>query len=202
MNKSQLLINYKSKKEEIKKRLQEFSKIPKKDYLHELFFCILTPQSQAKKCWQAVVQIKKNNLQNKKLLQSCLASKTRFHKNKTEYLIEARKKFPKIKNKIAGNFSPLKLRNWLAENVKGLGLKESSHFLRNIGKSENQIAILDRHILKNLEELKIIKKVKNLNKKSYLEIEKKFKNFSEKIKIPLDYLDLLFWSEETGTIFK
>ena len=52
------------------------------------------------------------------------------------------------------------LRNFIAENVKGYGLKEASHFLRNIGKSDNQIAILDRHILRNLKALDIIEEEK------------------------------------------
>ena len=40
----------------------------------------------------------------------------------------------------------------------GLGYKEASHFLRNIGLSED-IPILDRHILKNLVLLGAIDKV-------------------------------------------
>lgn len=77
----------------------------------------------------------------------------------------------------------------------------NSHFLRNIGKRD--LAILDRHILKNLKNLKAIDELpKALTKKKYLEIEGKFKAFSNKIKIPIDELDLLFWSQETGEIFK
>ena len=88
------------------------------------------------------------------------------------------------------------------KNVNGLGYKETSHFLRNIGLGKN-FAILDRHILKNLKRYGVIKSIpKTLTRKKYLEIERKMKKFSEKIKIPLAELDLLFWSEETGEIFK
>ena len=64
--------------------------------------------------------------------------------------------------------SPMELREWLVKNVKGLGYKEASHFLRNIGKSED-LAILDRHILKNLQDLKVINDIpKKLPTQKYL----------------------------------
>jgi N-glycosylase/DNA lyase len=84
----------------------------------------------------------------------------------------------------------------------GFGLKEASHFLRNIG-SEFDLAILDRHIIKNLLRYGVIDEIpKSLTKKQYLMIEERMKKFSKKIGIPLAELDLLFWSEETGEIFK
>ena len=89
---------------------------------------------------------------------------------------------------------------YLVKNVKGLGLKEASHFLRNTG--HENLAILDRHILKNLAKLNIIELPKTLTPKIYFEIENKFQNFSKEVNIPMDELDLLFWSMETGEIFK
>ncbi len=198
---NQLISQYKEKKQEIEEKLSQFSNIDEKNWQDELFFCILTPQSQAKKCWNAVQELKNNNIKEKQAVELCLSDKTRFHKNKTRYLIEAKKNWEIIKQKIKQTNDVVKLRNWIAENVKGIGLKEASHFLRNIGKSNNKIAILDRHILKNLEKFGIINETK-LTKKRYLEIEEKFKDFSENIGIPLDHLDLLFWSQETGEIFK
>jgi len=43
---------------------------------------------------------------------------------------------------------------------------------------------------------------RTLTKKRYSLIEKRFRQFSEEIRIPIDHLDLLFWSNETGEIFK
>ena len=94
------------------------------------------------------------------------------------------------------------MRNFISENVKGYGLKEAGHFLRNIGKSDNQIAILDRHILRNLKSFGVIDKDFIKNKEEYLVMEGKYLKFADKIKIPADELDLLFWSKETGEIFK
>ena len=46
-------------------------------------------------------------------------------------------------------------REWLVHNVKGIGYKEAGHFSRNIGFTQD-LAILDRHILKNLKKLEPI----------------------------------------------
>ena len=93
-------------------------------------------------------------------------------------------------------------REWLVENVKGLGYKEASHFLRNIGLGEN-LAILDRHILKNLALLGVIKEVPtSLTKRIYLEIERKMIAFSKEANIPMGHLDLLLWYKEAGEVFK
>ena len=73
--------------------------------------------------------------------------------------------------------------------------------MRNIG--HRNLAILDRHILKNLVRHKVIKELPpTLTPKRYLAIEQQFQQFASKIGISMDALDLLFWSEETGEIFK
>lgn len=132
--------------------------------------------------------------------------RVRFRHNKSEYLVEAREKFLdddfSLKEKLKEFEDPKNARKWIVDNIKGLGLKESSHFLRNIGYTQD-LAILDRHILKNLEDLGVIEEVpKTLTKKKYLEIEEKMKGFSDEVGIPLGHLDLVLWQEETGHIFK
>src|SRR4030042_2590550 len=80
-------------------------------------------------------------------------------------------------------------REWFVKNIKGLGYKEASHFLRNIGLGE-KIAILDRHILKNLNLFGVIKEIpKSVSKAKYLKIEKNMIEFAKKIDIPLSHLD-------------
>lgn len=194
---------YQQKKSEIQNRLKQFQNLEQKKYVKEFIFCLLTPQSQAKKCWQAVEEIfalPKNKLTEEKLVE-ILSTKTRFHNTKAKRVLEGFESWKKIKNKLE-NSNSFELRNWLAENVNGYGLKESGHFLRNIGKSNNKIAILDRHILRNLKSAGIIKEEKIKNKKHYLEIESAFMKYSENLKIPIDELDLLWWSKENGEIFK
>jgi N-glycosylase/DNA lyase len=93
-------------------------------------------------------------------------------------------------------------REWLVKNIKGLGYKEASHFLRNMGFGES-IAILDRHILRNLHLLSVIEGIpESLSRVKYLLIEKKMAEFAKEINIPLAHLDLLLWYKETGEIFK
>jgi N-glycosylase/DNA lyase len=195
-------IEYKSKKDLIKKRLSEFSDLNEKDYFSEFLFCLLTPQSNAKKCWVAVNDIIKLKKFEENRIKEILRDKTRFHNNKSKYIVNSKETWNKIKNSIKDIKDKKALRNFLADNVKGYGLKEAGHFLRNIGKSENQIAILDRHILRNLKNLGVIEEEEIKNKDHYYEIEKKFLDFSVKIGIPIDELDLLFWSRENGEIFK
>ena len=91
---------------------------------------------------------------------------------------------------------------WLVKKIKGIGYKEASHFLRNIGFSD-EVAILDRHILKNIKKLGVIKEIpKTITPKKYLEIEKKIEKYCKKIEIPMDHFDLLLWYLEAGEVFK
>src|SRR5438034_9606199 len=95
-----------------------------------------------------------------------------------------------LKSRISSFYNPFELREWLVENVKGLGYKEASHFLRNIGLGEG-FAILDRHILRNLDRLGVITEIPvSITKKRYLEIEEKLRRFATEIGIPLADLDL------------
>jgi N-glycosylase/DNA lyase len=94
-------------------------------------------------------------------------------------------------------------RDFFAKNksVKGLGYKEASHFLRNIGFPG--YAILDKHILNSLREMGVIsKRMRPATQAGYLEIEKKLEAFAQEIGIDMDHLDLLLWSRKTGEILK
>jgi len=197
---------YKKFHNEIQKRKQGFLNV-KKDkilVLKELCFCLLTPQSKATNCWQAVEILFKKGFPKMTAaqVQSILKKYTRFYKTKTKWIIEAAKKFDIIWQLVNKNFEPEILREVLVREVKGMGYKEASHFLRNIGYSFD-LAIIDRHILQNLLYYRVISSIpKNINKNKYLELEQKFIKFSQDIKIPLVDLDLLFWAKQTGFVFK
>jgi N-glycosylase/DNA lyase len=213
MNKSELPKLYAGIRDKIISRLDEFRGTGEKGndeaIFSELAFCLLTPQTKARVCWPVICALSENRLlycgspdEMKKHMRT-----VRFYNNKSRYIEEARKTFTengrlKIRKTLFSLESPLEMRGWLAQNVKGLGLKEAGHFLRNIGFG-NDVAILDRHILKNLCLLKVIDRVPdNLNEKRYLEIEEKMRRFCRKIKIPMDHLDIVLWHRETGDIFK
>lgn len=198
-------------KKEFKKALKGYKKIWKNDetVFEELIFCILTPQSSAFGAQKVIDNLKKNNLLYSGDLEKIepLVKNVRFYKTKAKRIIIAQKKFPKnkikqilIKENIKKNV--LKCREYLVKEVNGYGLKEASHFLRNIGFFK-EVAILDRHILRNLVKIGLIKEIPtNLNKKKYIEIEEKMKEYCEKNNIDFAHLDLYFWSKETGKIFK
>ncbi len=203
---------YGERRDAIQKRLQEFKQVMQwrdEDVFAELCFCLLTPQSSAKTCWNAVTKLKQQTLLLKGTSTELepLLREVRFGESKARYIVEARNMFSKdgrleLKPRLSSFYNPFELREWLVENVKGLGYKEASHFLRNIGLGE-EFAILDRHILRNLNRLGVIPEIPaTITKRRYLEMEEKLRRFAEKIGIPMADLDLLFWSRETGWIFK
>ena len=109
----------------------------------------------------------------------------------------------KLKDKIKSFINKDELRDFFALNkdVKGLGMKEASHFLRNIGFMG--YAILDKHIISSLHEFGVIKtNDKPKNSKEYIDTEKKFIDFSKDVGIGMDELDLLLWSKKNGRILK
>jgi N-glycosylase/DNA lyase len=207
----ELRMSYRDKKEEIQHRLKEFKRTLNKsdeDIFTELCFCICTPQSKAMTCWKTVLSLLRTGTisrGNVSEIRSCLKP-VRFYRRKAEYIVGARKLFSingqlKIKSKLKTFSDAIEAREWLVDNVRGLGMKEASHFLRNIGLGFD-IAILDRHILNSLTDFGVIHEKNTLTKQRYLKIERKMKAFSKKIDIPLAELDLLFWYLKTGQIFK
>lgn len=204
---------YKDIKGDIVKQISNFKKIWKNANDEELFtelaFCILTPQSKARSGWQAICNLKEKNLLTcgKYSDINCELNIVRFKNKKAEYLIIAREKFlgngnSSLRERLEMLRDVQDKRDWLVKEVKGYGFKEASHFLRNIGQGDD-IAILDRHILKNLKLLGVIDEIpQSITRKKYIEIENRFRSFSIQIGIPLDHLDFVFWYKEAGEVFK
>lgn len=204
---------YDHKREEIRLRLREFEKIweigTNEEIFAELVFCILTPMARGRYCAIAVENMVRTGI----LFTGDVAEiargldGARFIYKKSAYIVEAREKF--LRHSTASLKSIISLmddgheaREWMVQNVKGIGFKEASHFLRNIGFEQN-LAILDRHILKNLRSLGVIEEIPvSLSRSRYLHIEKRMKEFSEAVRIRMSYLDLVLWYKETGEIFK
>jgi N-glycosylase/DNA lyase len=205
--------SYASRRRKIRQRLLDFQQVwnePDERVFAELAFCFCTPQSKARSCWAAVSYLQDSGLLysgSRGQIRKGLHKKVRFHNNKAGYILGARGLFTEngrlaIKRKLLETGTPHEMREWVVRNVKGIGYKEASHFLRNIGFGKD-IAILDRHILKNLKKHGAIKEVpKSLTPKKYKEIEQQMREFSRKTRIPMEEMDLLFWSEETGEVFK
>ncbi len=111
------------------------------------------------------------------------------------------KTYPAVIERINAGGNQDMLRDFLVETVDGFGMKEASHFLRNIG-YEN-VAIIDRHILRYLKSEGVVKKnIKHLTRKRYLDVEKKFIELALKYGFKPAELDLLVWAASTGRVLK
>ena len=90
---------YLLKKKEIISRLADFERswdrMSEEEIFIELSFCLLTPQSRAKACWDAIGVLTREGL----LLKGSVARIreklhcVRFHNKKAEYLVDARNIF-------------------------------------------------------------------------------------------------------------
>ncbi len=111
------------------------------------------------------------------------------------------RKFRNIKEIINRIGGAKQAREWLVKNVKGIGYKEASHFLRNVGFDD--VAILDRHVLSVLCEYELIDEVPHsLTRGRYLGIEEKLVGLAEKLGLTLGELDLYLWYLKTGEVLK
>lgn len=194
-------------------RLEEFRRLRERGSEEEIFtelvFCLLTPQSKARMCGRAVDLLRGKDL----IFRGCsddisdVLNIVRFRNNKARYIVLARDQLTRnggiaVRSLLESHRGPLRKREWLAENIKGMGYKEASHFLRNTGWGE-RLAILDRHILKNLKLMKVIEAVPgSIGRNSYLSMESDMRAFSRRIGIPLAHLDFVLWYREAEDIFK
>ena len=193
----------------VKTRLDEFSSFkdkPTSEWFSELCFCLLTANSKAKTALQIQKELKAKGFMEfpEKEVRDCIIkNKHRFHNNKAKYIVCAREHID-IKKKVQNlvkKEGQIGARKWLKENIKGLGMKESSHFLRNVGYFE--LSILDRHILKVMLDAKMIPSIpKPLSEKKYVEIEKKFTDLAKKVNMSAAELDFHMWYLRTGEILK
>lgn len=178
-------------------RIKEFSAIPSdfNSLFRELSFCILTAGTSAELGLKTITHLGdtlfKGNYQD---IQKKLKEIYRFHTIRAKYLHDARDSFKKL------NLNSPNIRDELVKNIKGLGMKEASHFLRNIGFKD--YAIIDFHIIDILTKYGLIEKPKTLTRNKYLEIENVLKELAKKVNLNLAELDLYLWYNETGKVLK
>jgi N-glycosylase/DNA lyase len=192
-------------KNSVDTRLREFRELARgssNELFKELCFCVLTANSSAERCMEVQMEIGDGFLT---LSESHLARKLkkcgyRFPNIRARYIVDARKYKNSLKD-VIGKFSDEnELREWLVKNVKGIGYKEASHFLRNIGYTN--LAIVDFHIINVLAKHKITENPKVLTKRKYLEIEDLLRKIAIESNLNMAELDLYLWCMETGKILK
>jgi len=189
----------------VAEKMREFKKFGRKGnevWFSELCFCILTANSTAKLGMKIQGELGDEllALPKKELTRRLKELGHRFYNKRADFIVSARK-FDRIKDIITKFSDVQRAREWLVENVDGIGWKEASHFLRNVGFED--VAILDRHILALIREHGLIERApKTLTRRRYLEIEEKLKELAEKVGLPLAELDLYMWYLKTGWVSK
>ena len=205
--------DYRKKRPAIVQRLSEFKTVYEKGdraIFEELCYCILTAGSSAKmgmRTGEALKDILHTGTEME-LQQRARAHRVRFWRIRPSYIVRTREYLKdacgmELRRLLESFDCRDARRDFFAKNksVKGLGYKETSHFLRNIGFPG--YAILDKHILSSLREMGVIgKRARPVTQAVYLEIEKRLERFAREIGIDMDHLDLLLWSRKTGEILK
>ncbi|MEM1583621.1 MAG: N-glycosylase/DNA lyase [Nitrososphaerota archaeon] len=189
----------------VDEKIRSFIQLRSKDITEifkELCFCILAAGYSAEKSLRIQERINDGFLQlpEKELVEELRKLGHRYPETRAKYIVRARRKLDQVKNVLDTLVDCKQIREWLVENIDGLGYKEASHFLRNIGCLE--VAIIDFHILNLLERYEITEKPRTLTRKKYLEIEKTLEEISRIVGLKPGELDLYLWYMETGKIVK
>ena len=198
---------------EIRGRLAEFDAIGKRGtdraLLEEMVFCFFTGGCSARMGLNSLEAVKSILLTGDQAqFAAALSGVHRYPNARARYIVASRDFLRehcdlRLRKKLSGFDCRLERRDWLVreKGIKGLGYKEASHYLRNIG--YKGYAILDKHVLNCLAELKIIDEAKPPNTRGkYLMVEEKLKQLTEMTQIDFDELDLVLWSMKTGVILK
>ena len=205
--------NYRLRGAEIRARLAEFENIWRSEgdarLWEEMVFCFFTGGCSAKMGLRSIEAVRPLLLNgNHEDLARALVGVHRYPRARSGYIVASREFLNenygmRLRLRLASFTDDLERRDWLVreKRIKGLGYKEASHFLRNIGLKG--YAILDKHILRSLAELKLIDDPKPPNTRlRYLTIENKLKELAVLTEIDFDELDLVLWSMKTGEILK
>ncbi|HKP47306.1 MAG TPA: N-glycosylase/DNA lyase [Pyrinomonadaceae bacterium] len=206
---------YAARRKEIRKRINEFREVWRSgsdDRLwEELVFCIFTAGASARMGISAIEAVRPLLAQGRQRDMTRALRRAGAHRFPVErpgYIVVTRNFLREhcnmeLRKKLLSFQDPLERRDWLAQEkrIKGLGYKESSHFLLNIG--VRGYAILDKHVMNCLCDLQIVETPKPPTTRSrYLEVEQKLKAFAADVGIDFDELDLVLWSMKTGEVLK
>ena len=206
--------SYREKQIAIRARLAEFADLRRVGddarLFEELVYCIFTAGASARMGINSVERVRPHLLSGShRRLTRALLGAHRYPRARSGYIVHTREYLAREcglrlwdRLREFGEDAEQR-RDFLAANpgIKGIGYKEASHFLRNVG--FNGYAILDKHILRTLAEFGVIDAPKPpTTKKKYVDIEKRMREFANEIEIDVDELDLLLWSNKTGEILK
>jgi len=208
------LEEYHAKRFHIQQRLKDFAYFRQEGTDEEIFaelaYCVLTANTSAKmgeRCLPAIRPVLMT-ASMEEFQERLHAVRCRFWRTRSVYLVRIREYLDhvcglKLRSWLEHFDDPLRRRDALAlpEGMKGIGMKEASHFLRNVG--YRGYAILDIHILRSMKEFGLMATIQRpATRRRYVALEQKLARFADTLNIDLDELDLLLWSRRTGVILK
>ncbi len=206
---------HKARRKVIRTRLAEFAAVwhsgSDARLWEELVFCIFTAGASARMGFRSIEAIKSllwegSSEEMSEALKA--AGAHRFPNARPGYVVVTRNYLRlhcemRLRESLLSFSDPLERRDWLARErgIKGLGYKEASHFLRNVGLKG--YAILDKHVLHCLTDLGVVDSPRPPTTRTrYLELEEKLRQFAGDTGIDFDELDLVLWSMKTGEVLK
>ncbi|MEM0156900.1 MAG: N-glycosylase/DNA lyase [Thermoplasmataceae archaeon] len=191
---------------EVQAKTAEFRKMGQQsaeDLFGELCFCILAANTSAEMGLRTQLSIGNYGFihsPEEKLRDDLKQVKYRFYNLRSSFIVSARPIMERLPD-IVRNMDPWEAREFLVKNVKGIGYKEASHFLRNVGIF--RFAILDKHIIRMLSSAFPDGRETRITSPSrYLEMEKYFLILAESLKLEPGILDLYMWKIATGKLIK
>ncbi|HEY2973529.1 MAG TPA: N-glycosylase/DNA lyase [Pyrinomonadaceae bacterium] len=206
---------HKARRKEIRARLDQFREVWRNGsdarLWEELVFCIFTAGASARMGVRAVEAIRPLLMDGTRqdMTQALRnAGAHRFPVERPGYIVVTRSYLREhcdlaLREQLQSFADSIERRDWLAreKRIKGLGYKESSHFLRNIGLMGH--AILDKHVMSCLADLGVVESPKPPSTRArYLETEERLRSFAREIRVDFDELDLVLWSMKTGEVLK
>jgi N-glycosylase/DNA lyase len=173
-------------------------------WFEELVFCLLTANYSARGALACIAALNEDGAMDEgdlDQLRTCLEHRHRFPSKRAEFILKARQHKSTLKKTITTQPSSRAARDWLVENITGLGMKEASHFLRNVGYLD--LAIVDKHIMSHMEETGIIEqRPATLTRKKYLEYEATLTRVARMLDMPIGEMDLYLWAKKSGEVIK
>lgn len=197
----------------VRARLAEFEELRRigsdERLWEELVFCIFTAGASARMGLRSIEAVRPLlGTGTHEELTAALAGRHRYPRARAGYIVATREHLRdgggmRLRERLEGFGDAHGRRDWLARErgIKGLGYKEASHFLRNVG--YRGYAILDKHILRSLAELGVVRTPDPpATRALYLDTEERLRDFAARAQIDFDELDLVLWSMKTGEILK
>lgn len=204
---------HRARRRAIRERLSEFDALRREAtdarLWEELVYCIFTAGASARMGLRSVDAVRELlGAAGHDELAEALTGVHRYPRARSGYIVVTREYLTlncgmRLRERLESFGDAVERRDWLARErgVKGLGYKEASHFLRNVG--YRGYAILDKHIARSMAEIGVFDSpAPPATRARYLDAEERLRRFARDLRIDFDELDLVLWSMKTGEILK